>query len=279
MLIVNREKCIACGICGQICPLRIIGIDRSQTKPVPSIATNMEITCWACGHCEAGCQQGAIKLENDLPGENTALLEELKISPAQIRQHLQGRRRSIRHFKDEPLDITVMKELIDIVRFAPSTGNLQPLHWLIIFDSKQVHSLVALVIDWIKLKLESCVDTLPNHKWYKWYVEAWSKGEDPLCWSAPHLALVHAHKDYQSAPVDAAIALTYLEIAAPVFGVGTCWAGWAKELPHEAVQSEGMQNWLSLPEGHVLLGAMMLGKPRYQYHYIPRRKQASVKWR
>lgn len=153
-------------MCVKICPFRIIGIDKSEAKPVPSIVPNMEASCWACGHCEAGCQQGAIKLENGLPGENTVLLNELKVSPAQFEQHLRGRR-SIRHFKEGPVDITVMKELIDIVRFAPSAGNLRPLHWLVIYDRKQVHSLVALAIDWIKQKLESCDTILPDYKWYE----------------------------------------------------------------------------------------------------------------
>ena len=69
------------------------------------------------------------------------------------------------------------------------------------------------------------------------------------------------------------IALTYLELAALPFGLGTCWAGFVQM----AVMSPSIQEFLNLPEGHQSFGAMMIGYPEFEYHRIPLRKM-DITW-
>ena len=54
---------------------------------------------------------------------------------------------------------------------------------------------------------------------------AWEAGNDPVCRGAPHLVIAHIPEGNPVASVDALIALTHFDIAAPGFGIGTCWAG------------------------------------------------------
>jgi len=70
------------------------------------------------------------------------------------------------------------------------------------------------------------------------------------------------------------IALTYLELAALSFGLGTCWAGYA----HMATALPSIQEVLNLPEGRQCFGAMMVGYQKFDYHRIPLRKM-NVTWR
>jgi len=70
--------------------------------------------------------------------------------------------------------------------------------------------------------------------------------------------------------------LTYLELAAPAFGLGTCWAGY---FDVAANLWPPLKNALELPDGHTSFGAMMIGYPKYKYQRMPLRNQAKISWR
>lgn len=77
------------------------------------------------------------------------------------------------------------------------------------------------------------------------------------------------------AVADGAIALTFAELAAVSYGLGTCWAGFVMM----AARSEAAAAALRLPAGHKLLGAMMIGYPKVNYHRIPLRAEPQLTWR
>jgi len=56
-------------------------------------------------------------------------------------------RRSIRRFKQNPLDIDFLKKIVDAGRLAPSAANLQPLEFIIV-DDKQLCSQIFDTIGW-----------------------------------------------------------------------------------------------------------------------------------
>lgn len=73
--LVDREKCTSCGACVAACPKKIIGripksakvyIACSNTKKGKAVMDVCKVGCIACGKCERGCPEGAIKLENNL---------------------------------------------------------------------------------------------------------------------------------------------------------------------------------------------------------------------
>ena len=107
-------------------------------------------------------------------------------------------------------------------------------------------------------------------------VEAWDRGHDRICRSAPHLIVAHAAKTDPTAPAAATIALTYLDLAAASLGLGACWAGYFNVA---ANFWPPLQEALALPEGHVSLGAMMIGRPKYRYQRLPLRKEPQIMWR
>lgn len=76
--------------------------------------------------------------------------------------------------------------------------------------------------------------------------------------------------------VDGTIALTYLELAAPAFGLGTCWAGFFFMFLEASPQ---LREAVGIPADHKPLGALMLGYPKYKHHRAPQRNQAVVAWK
>jgi nitroreductase len=107
-------------------------------------------------------------------------------------------------------------------------------------------------------------------------VAGWDAGVDRICRDAPHIIVTHAPRDDRAAPAASTIALSYLDLAAPSFGLGACWAGYFNTA---ATMWPPMQGALALPEGHTCFDAIMIGYPKYAYHRLPSRNEPRITWR
>jgi len=268
---IDKDKCNLDGLCALACPVGIIAWPDKNSPPV-STAEAAEL-CLDCGHCVAACPHGALSQRSMSPAGCPPIREEWKLSPEQAEQFLRSRR-SIRLFKKEPVDRDDLARLINLASHAPSGHNMQPVKWRVVMKAEDVKRLSGLVVD----RMRHLLKEMPQVA-VQWHmdraVKSYESGIDPVLRDAPHLVLTHAPKDDRSAPAACTIAMAYLELAAPVFGLGACWAGYF----HAA---SGMwpplQGALGLPEGHACQGAMMLGRPKLKYHRLTRRNPADVVW-
>jgi nitroreductase len=104
----------------------------------------------------------------------------------------------------------------------------------------------------------------------------WAAGRDRICRSAPHLIVAYGAKNFPPALSGCLIALTTLELAAPAFGLGACWAGYFDlAANHHLPLAEA----LGLPDGHQSYGGLMIGYPRFAYPRMPLRNPADITWR
>ena len=104
---------------------------------------------------------------------------------------------------------------------------------------------------------------------------SWGKGIDLVCRNAPHVIIAHSPKTNPSGNTDCTIALAHLDLIAPSFGLGTCWAG---ILNMAVLLWPKMKEVLALPDGHKYHGAMILGYPKYKYQSMPPRNSANIIW-
>lgn len=269
---IDEEKCQKDGICADACPMQLI--EFSHSGMVPSPVPGAEDVCINCGHCLAVCPHGALSLEKMKVEECRIIQNDLKIDWKQAEQYLLSRR-SIRTYKAQPLDDEDIKKLIAIATQAPSGHNSQPVSWLVIKEKEEVKRLSGVVVDWMRTLLEErspLVEMLHLDK----VVETWDDGKDRICRGAPHVIVAHAHKDMRTAPASGTIALTYLELAAFAMGLGACWAGFFNLA---ALHYQPMLEALQLPKDHIPLGSMMVGRPKYKYHRIPKRNDPVITWR
>jgi len=58
MISVDRERCIGCGICEQVCPAGILRLDGEKV----SVDTSRLDECKACRNCEISCPAGCISI-------------------------------------------------------------------------------------------------------------------------------------------------------------------------------------------------------------------------
>jgi len=164
-------------------------------------------------------------------------------------------------------------ELLDIARYAASGGNGQPVQWIVVHDPEKVKKIAGLTIEWMKTLLNT---DHPMRDYLPVMIAAWENGRDVICRNAPHLLFAHIPEENPVASVDAIIALTHVDIAAPSFGIGTCWAGF---VAMAAISFEPLRKELQIPAGRKNAYAMMFGHPQYNIYGIPRRKPLVVTWR
>ncbi len=268
---IDLDKCTRDALCVLACPAQIITLSGEGGAPAP--VEGFEELCISCGHCLAVCPTGALSWKGMGPNQCAPLEGELP-SPAQLTRLIKGRR-SIRRYKDQPLEPSTIERLLELARYAPSGHNAQPVNWLVISGRKQLDELSAIVADWMRYMIKEHPEVAePMHM--DRVVAAWDQGKDRILRGAPHLVLAYAEEANPFAATACTIALTYLELAASGLGLGACWAGY---LNRASNLFPPMQKALDLPEGMASFGALMLGVPGFGYQRVPPRNPVRVTWR
>jgi nitroreductase/NAD-dependent dihydropyrimidine dehydrogenase PreA subunit len=273
-IIVDPKLCSRCGVCSEVCPMRIIdraGADAgADAAALPATREGKAAVCLRCGHCEALCPSRALRLDYRADEPHSAVAMAPEVEAPALASYMKLRR-SARHFLEAPVPRDRIEALLDLARYAPTANNGQPVGWIVIREPVEVRRLAGLVIEWLE-SAEGVSGHLSAAA--PGLVRAWARGEDPICRKAPHLLVAHLPEG--AASDDAVIALSHFELAAPAFGVGACWAGF---LSMAAAEYAPLREALALPAGRRYAGALFFGRPRYRPSGIPRREPLSVDWR
>ncbi|NCB39366.1 MAG: 4Fe-4S dicluster domain-containing protein [Erysipelotrichia bacterium] len=251
-IVIDHSKCLKDGICINICPCQIF---KQGTAGIPEVNTGLIDMCIKCGHCVSACPGNAIsvsQLKNEdfrpAPTELPSLEAFSKLAMS---------RRSIRNFKDKPVEIELLQKLIDMTRFCPTAKNTQTLSWLIVNGPEKVRKVSAAVVETFR----------PNAKMAP-MVEAFDQGQDPISRGAPQLAIIYGPEKYTWGTIDAAIATASFELAAKASGVGTCWGGF---ITTAATANKDIGKNLGLDDKEKIFAVIMLGYPRYTFKKVPPR--------
>lgn len=269
---IDPQACIRDGLCVQECPARILRLEEGDPVPVPR--ADFAAGCISCGHCVAVCPTGAFRLTRLEAAEFPPLRPELLPGPEQAEQFLR-RRRSIRSFEAEPVERAQLARLIEGACWAPSAKNAQPWHWTVVEDPAATRRLAALAVEYMrgfireKPKLAALLS-------FTRVVADWEEGGDRVLRGAPHVIVVHVDRNWGFAAEDTALALAYLELYAPVLGLGTCWAGY---FTLAANAHPPLFEALGVPAKHKVSGAVMVGRPRFSYRLLAPRRPPRIEWR
>jgi nitroreductase/NAD-dependent dihydropyrimidine dehydrogenase PreA subunit len=264
--VVDPTRCLKDALCTRVCPVGVLS-PGEDGLPVPS----SDVPCIRCGHCAAACRAGAVSVDGvrleDLP-------DGWQLDVERVGRLLKGRR-SIRLFRKEALAQETLATLIGVAQYAPSGHNGQPLAWTVIGSAAEVRRVAEATVAWMRASLAQGTPLSVGLGMQR-VLSAWDSGCDRICRNAPHLIIAHAPAGLPSGSHSAAIAMTYLDLAAQPLGVGTCWAGFVLI---GAGASAEVHAALRLPEGRKCAGIMMAGRPAVTYLRIPARNPPSIEWR
>lgn len=268
LIVIDEQQCNKDGLCVAECPAAII---RLQEDGFPETVPGGEDVCLLCGHCVAVCPEGALSHKHCTREECPPINKKLVLTEPQAVQFLRSRR-SIRRYQDKPVEREKIQRLIEIARYAPTGSNTQLVEWLVVDDKSKINSIAGLTIDYYRCLLReepqaASYASLPRA------VAAWEAGYDTVLRNAPALIVASAPQEAYNGMIDVTLALCYLDLMAPVFGLGTCWAGM---LQRALRFSPSIKEALGVSAEHPHHYPMMLGYPKVKYYRLPERKPPKI---
>jgi nitroreductase/NAD-dependent dihydropyrimidine dehydrogenase PreA subunit len=284
---INLKKCTGCGLCTEVCPIFLLEL-RGRKAAVVEAAGEL---CNNCGHCGAVCPVGAIAQKSR---------EEKVISPlrngridAEALQFFLRRRRSIRLYKKQPVPREIVAQIIEAGRYAPTGGNRQDVHYLVLDSPARIAELGDLVTAFLEKGVravghrysqalmarlgskEMAENAARYTELYRGFQERRKRGEDRLLYHAPVVILVHSSLWDTSSAFNCAVALYSAALSSHALGLGTCFNGF---LQVSANLSWKIKKFLGIPRSHLCYGTMTLGYPRVSFKRLVKRAPAKVRY-
>lgn len=268
---IIADLCRQDGICASVCPAHVIKGVEGQT---PAMRPGGEHSCISCGHCMAFCPHGAARIDA-LPVEDMRRITRKNLPDAESVELLLASRRSIRHFKKEPVPRELLARVLAADRYAPSAKNARSVRWLVVYEPETMRAVGDITSEWLEATAADA-STPPPIAEAALLARAWRRGNDPLFRGAPHLVFAVTPADNRWAAIDAAIALTYLELAALPHAIGACWAGYVSTA---ARLHKPLRALLGLAENETVSGGQMLGFMALRPTFSAPRLPLPVEWR
>jgi nitroreductase/Pyruvate/2-oxoacid:ferredoxin oxidoreductase delta subunit len=270
-LIIDKDLCVKCNTCATVCLMKII--ERSSDTTYPYIPVEKGDYCLHCGHCESFCPEKALTLDFLVEEKQQHCMPSKQANPNDVASFMKMRR-TIRHFKPTPVPKEAIENVLDVARYAPSGGNGQPVQWHVVYNPNDVQHIAQLTIDWMRTLVGT---NHPLGAYVPRVLAIWDGGDEYICHKAPHLLIAHLPDNgHAKDNTDAIIAVTYLDLAAQLHGLGSCWAGF---VAMAATEYQPLNDFLALPEGRRFAFALLLGYSAYPINSIPRRNPVIVTWK
>jgi nitroreductase/NAD-dependent dihydropyrimidine dehydrogenase PreA subunit len=291
---IDSSRCRKDGLCATVCPARIF--TQREKATVPEVAGKER--CIACGHCLAICRSAAISHSAFPPGSISPIDLEKMPSPEQVMELLRARR-SIRAFREEPLEKEAIETIIEGARLAPSAHNSQSTRFFVVLDQAVLSQVSALTIEYLRFEVRRLnsfsfrmLGSVVNKKlveWgrqeipsLEWTIRRFEAGEDPILHHAPALLVFHARRGVGLADVNAHLALQNASLLASSMGVGHFYTGWvmaACRAPMSQEWRKRIPSLLGIPPENRLHGALALGYPVPEFKNWIDKKPARIQWR
>ena len=291
---INRDLCSGCGLCATVCLTGTISM--IEGKAVVS-----EVASISCGHCEAVCPQGAVRvtaIDEEMSRYKTFSAEKQWLPPGKCNTaelvQLMASRRSCRRFTGRPVDRAILEDLIKIGITAPSGTNSQAWTFTILPTRKAVASFAAHIASYFMRLNTTAESTMLRmflkligkgeldayyHGYYhkvKEALEQWhGTGKDRLFHNST-AAIIVGSKPGASCPAeDALLAAQNILLAAHSMGLGSCLIGYAVAAMKK---DPSIQQSVGIPLEEEIHAVIALGYPDEIYQRTAGRKKVTPRY-
>jgi nitroreductase/NAD-dependent dihydropyrimidine dehydrogenase PreA subunit len=278
---VDKEKCIECEKCLEVCPL-------VRYVCFPSIEDQLaRYLCIECCACLAVCPKDAISVGDHVPGTPAG-----EIPSSDEVLNLIKTRRSIRTFKEQKVEQEHWDKLLEAVKYSPTGHNVQHID-VIIIESPEVLNEISNIGMGLAKRFAGLLNRpvlrpmfkrmMGEHAYmtfaraalfYEQQKEMVERGDDPILFHAPALMLFIGPKFEAMSRNEADLAAQTVALYAPTLGLGTCYSGIVM-VAFDGL-SRSIPKLVQLPRGYKVFNALIVGYAKPHYRYIPYRKARNV---
>ena len=286
---INQEKCKKCKICVEVCPVNILGIDANG---LVNFIPERESICLECGQCMAVCSADAVKISKYTYKDNFIKLPENTVDYQKYIDFI-ATRRSIRNFKNKPVEKKLIEKMLNSLDFAPYGAEPNKVEITVINNRKKIEESLPLtekfldnVVKWIENPIISRVikqkkgletfNTIKNHLYPMSKLENYKlKYGDRITRGAPAIIVFHADKGAEEHTNNSLIYATYLIFALHSLGLGGTFNG---IIPAAINKDKLIKQMFNIPEQHEAVISIMFGYPKYKYKKTVKRKPKKINW-
>lgn len=257
---IDHNECIGCGICVKDCPHQAIKVKDGKADMV---LTN----CMECGHCVAICPKAAISMNGyDMNEVVDYDKDTFTITPDTFLNNIKFRR-SIRHFKNDPVEKEKIEQIIETGRFTPTGSNKQRIHYVVVKNPEDTIEKEA-----IKTfrKMKKIADVAGRFVKLPIDTRKYNVDKGFFFHGAKTVILVISDD-----AVDAALASTNMGTMAEAQGLGVLYVGF---FTRAVKMNKTLQRQLSLKGKEKVITTIALGYPAVKYQRTVPRKTADVRW-
>ena len=277
----NEDKCSECMLCVRDCVMGVWRIVDGKSSPV-----NIEL-CNRCSHCLAICPCDAIR-HDSLDMDQISAVNRKDFNPEMYRDIILSRR-SVRQFKDEPVSRSVIEQIIDLARYAPTASNDQNVGYIVVTEKRLIEETANDIFGFTSRLYNKTkkgigriivnLTGLVNNRYLKVmdYVQGQNAetGRDFILHNAPVLILIHAPKNARFTSDNCNIAATTIINYAHVLRLGTCLIG----VMTMALRYSGkLRRKLGVPKDRRVYATLVMGYPAYRHKNTVSRKKSEVQW-
>lgn len=163
-------------------------------------------------------------------------------------------RRSVRKYKPEQIKESELETILEAGQYAPSGGNNQTTHLLVIQNQEILTELKGLV----KREFSQMEIYEGMYKSLRGSILASKKGDYDFSYGAPTLLIAANKKGYGNAFVDCACLLENIMLAGASIEIGSCWINQLRWLEENPVIHSFLIK-LGLREDEIICGGLALG--------------------
>lgn len=163
-------------------------------------------------------------------------------------------RRSTRSYKPAVVEPEKLQQIIDAGRHAPSGGNNQTCHFLVVQNPEVLKKLATLAENAFA-KMEVTPETYSS---LKMSINLSKKGGYFFHYNAPVLIIVANQKNYGNNMADSAVAVENMFIAANALDLGSCWINQLHWLTEDAEILSYLRE-LGLKENERVYASLVVG--------------------
>ena len=289
--IIDPDLCIGCGECIRVCPKETISLQDDKAMVTGSASI-------ACGHCVAACPAGAVTVTNLVAGgmqletvtNDDRWLPHGEFDTTQLFRLMRSRR-SCRNYRDKPVPLNVLQDLVKIGISAPSGSNCQQWTFTLVHNRPAVLELGKAVGEFFRKLNQTAGNPLLRNLlalcgrrelkdyYFNYYQEVKEKidefettGNDFLFWHAPALIIIATTPGASCPKEDALMAAQNILLGAHSLGLGTCAIGFAVAAMN---RNRSIQVDIGIPADETVHAVLTVGYPDETWQGLAERKRVS----